>query len=106
MNHSIFEILMTLFYIFNNPIAIFAVVSAFIVSIIICRFTDVKIVISCIGFSLFMAVLGLIMLVAGNSPDYLGVLLFFILFSVVMTIVSTVYYILKRGKNNEENKTL
>lgn len=97
MKYNFIEILISILdvFIFNNPIGITAVIVTLVIGLVLCRFTNLKVVIISICICFFMLALGVLVTLAGNTPDNLWMPIIFFPMFVVLVLVCAVYYTLK-----------
>ena len=98
---EVFEIIMTIVDIFNNPIGIASVIIAFILGGIMCRFAKLRTLIICVFSCFFIAGLGFLSCIVGNTPDYLWVPLFFLPLFVIMTVYCIIKLIINIARKKK-----
>lgn len=96
MMYGAYEIIMTLFDLFNNPISIFGACAAVVMGLFICKYTNYKFIISIICSSILIVMFGLWACVLNNTPDLLWLPLLFMPFLIVFIITSAAYCAVKR----------
>lgn len=107
MKYDLIEMIITIFDIFNNPIGITAVVVALLIGIFVCIYGNVKSRIICVCSLLAAAILSVIILICGNSPDYLIFPMFVLPIFIVTSIIFIVYDFIRmlisiKQKNNNQ----
>lgn len=109
MIYNIKEIMLGLFAIYNNATGVCIAAVTLVVGVVLCRFTNLKFVMICVGICFFMLVLGVLATLIGNTPDNLWMPIVFFPVFVVLTVVCTIYYTIKfilsnRKKNKNSNQ--
>ena len=80
---------------YNNPLGIAIAIITPIIGFLLCKFTNVKIVISITLFCDFWLILGTLATIAQNSPDLLWMPVLFLPITIIMISVDIAYYLLK-----------
>lgn len=94
MMDNVIEYAMALFECFySNLTGLCIVIITLIAALILCRFTNAKIVILCIGACYFVLLFGILATVVGNTPDTLWIILLFMPICSVLTIECGAYYL-------------
>lgn len=101
MIDNIFETLIILLDVFNNPIGISALIIALIFGGIMCRFSKLKTLITCMFTFLLLTAIGLLFCTAGNTPDYLWIPILCFPFFAILAVFSILKWLLimMKGRN-------
>ena len=91
MIRNIFEFLVALFDVFNNPIGYTAVAVSIITGVILCIFKKTKILKTITIASFVASVIGFLLMFIGKTVDSLLPILFFFPMFVIMTIITLAY---------------